>query len=102
MTVLEIPVSNRPERFDIEIAGQQYVMRTHFNVPLGRWTIDIGKSETEWIIRNLALVRGENLLAQYEHLNLGFGLWVYVDGDPDGEADFDNLGTDAHLFVTTE
>lgn len=100
MSVFEIPLSARPEKFDIEIAGQQFVMRTHFNVPMDRWTIDIGKSESEWIIRNLALVAGQNLLEQYEHLNLGFGLHIFVDGEPTGEATFDNLGSDAHLLVT--
>lgn len=100
MAVFEIPLNNRPEKFEIEIAGQQYVMRTHFNVPMNRWTLDIGRSETEWLIRNLALVNGQDLLMQYEHLNLGFGLHVFVDGEPMGEATFENAGTDAHLLVT--
>ena len=102
MAVFEIPLNNRPEKFDIEIAGQQFVMRTHFNVPMQRWTLDIGRSESDWLICNLALVRGQNLLEQYEHLNLGFGLHVYVDGDGTGEATFENLGSDAHLLVTIQ
>ena len=45
---------------------------------------------------------GQNLLMQYEHLKLGFSLWLQVDGLPEAEAGYENLGTEARLFAEVE
>lgn len=79
MKTYEIPLNSFAEEFNVEINGVNYLLRTKWNEPLQAWTLDIGRSENEWLIRNLALVTGENLLQQYEHLKLGFGLIVVTD-----------------------
>ena len=101
MAVFEIPLAGYPELFEIELAGGTYLLRVRWNHELGRWTLDIGRSSTEWLVRNLALVPGENLLAQYAYLGLGFELHLQCDERPDSEAGFENLGTEAHLYAVT-
>lgn len=101
MAVYEIPLSGMPEQFEIELAGGTYLVRVKWNHELGRWALDLGRSATEWLVRNIALVPGGDLLAQYEYLGLGFELYLQCDGRPDAEADFENLGTETHLYAVT-
>lgn len=101
MKTFEIPLNAFAEEFNVEIQGVNYLLRTKWNEPLQAWTLDIGRSENDWLIRNLALVAGENLLQQYEHLKLGFGLIVVTDGDENADPTETNLGTDSHLIVVT-
>ena len=101
MKTFEIPLNSFAEEFNVEINGVNYLLRTKWNEPLQAWTLDIGRSETEWLIRNLALVTGENLLQQYGHLKLGLGLIVTTDGDENADPTENNLGTDSHLIVVT-
>lgn len=101
MAILEIPLNPYPELFQIEINGTPFYLRTHWNVAMQRWTIDVGLGENDWLIRNLALVSGVDLLEQYEHLGLGFELRLWVDGNIEGEATFENLGNEARLLVVT-
>ena len=102
MAIYEIPLNPYAERFQIEIAGEPYYLQTHWNVPMQRWTLDIGRSETEWLVTNLAMVNGLNLLEPYEHLGFNFELRLWIDGDLEGEASYDGLGTAAKLLVVTE
>lgn len=101
MKTYEIPLNAFAEEFNVEIQGVNYLLRTKWNEPLQAWTLDIGRSENDWLIRNLALVAGENLLQQYEHLKLGFGLIVVIDSDENADPTEANLGTDSHLIVVT-
>lgn len=99
MKTFEIPLNAFAEEFNVEINSVNYLLRTKWNEPLQAWTLDIGRSENEWLIRNLALVAGENLLQQYEHLKLGFGLIVVTNGDEKEDPTETNLGIDSHLIV---
>lgn len=101
MAVYEIPLSGYPEQFEVEINGTTYIMRVRWNHELNRWVLDLGRSATDWLIRNLALVAGQNLLEQYESLGLGFELHIQCNGKPDDEAAFDNFGVEAHLYAVT-
>ena len=100
--IFEIPLRPRAEEFQIEVAGKEWTIRTHWNAALQRWTIDIGRSASDWLIRNLSLVAGHNLLSPFSHLSFGFGLWLQVDGDSEGEATEENLGTEGRLLAVIE
>lgn len=102
MTIYEVPLRPRAEEFQIEIAGEEWTFRTHWNAALSGWTLDLGRSSTEWLVTNLALVAGHDLLAPFEHLSFGFGLWLMVDGDMEAEATEENLGTEAKLYAVIE
>jgi hypothetical protein len=101
-TVYEIPLNAYAEEFNLELAGTLYTFRTHWNKPLGAWTLDLGTSNDEWLILNLALVAGVNLLEQYGHLNLGFKLFAITDGKSEADPTESNLGTDAHLVAVID
>nr|DAN99551.1 MAG TPA: hypothetical protein [Caudoviricetes sp.] len=101
-TLYEIPLNSYPESFSIEIQGQPFFLRTHWNEPMQRWVLDIGRSTEEWILTNIAMVAGVNLLEPFEHVGLGFGLVLASDEIPQDEATFDTLGTSTHLIVVTE
>ncbi len=65
--------------------------------------LDIANGITQdSIITCLPLVTGTDLLSQYGHLHLGFGLYVYTDGDANAVPTLDNLGTGSNLFVAVE
>lgn len=98
----EIPLNGNSESFSVEIADKTYFFRVYFNHELDQWVLDLGTSNKNWIACNIALVTGQNLLMQYEHLNLGFSLWLQVDGLPEAEAGYENLGTEARLFAEVE
>lgn len=97
--IYEIPLSGISERFDIEIAGNSYKIRIKWNDYLKRWCCDISRTDDTPLIRNLAIVAAENLLAQYDYLGFNFALYMQVDGKPYADADFSNLGTNARLLV---
>ena len=97
--VYELPLQGVNELFETEINGSTYTMRVRWNHKLQQWTLDLARNAKDWIIRNLALVAGQNLLQQYDHFALGFELWISVDGDPNADATFNNLGSKARLLV---
>lgn len=99
MKVFEIPLQPNAEKFQIEINGTNYFMRTHWNDALNCWTLDLGHSAEKLLICNLALVAGCNLLMQHEHLNLGFELWVQVDGKPEADIGIEGFGAESALMV---
>ena len=98
-SVFEIPLSPFAESFQIEINSATYYMRTHWNGALQRWTLDIGRSADNWIICNIALVAGQNLLMQHDHMKLGFELWVQVDGQPEEDVGIEGFGEESALLV---
>lgn len=101
MKIQEIPLQGVSEIFEVELQSVTYQLRVKWNHKLKQWALDIARG-TQWIIRNLAMVAGQDLLLQYSHLNFAFELWVQVDGDRNADATFDNLGTKARLLVITD
>lgn len=101
-SIFRIPLNAFAEQFQIEIDGKTYQMRTHWNDPTKRWTLDIGRSGEEWLVCNIALVAGVDLLAQHRHLGFTFGLYVQVDGDPYADVGEDGFGDEASLLVVLE
>ncbi len=97
-----IPLTNVPQRFNIDIAGRQYLITCRWNGSTG-WMLDIANGTTQAsIISCLPLVTGTDLLAQYGYLGLGFDMYVYTDGDANAVPTLENLGTGSNLFVSVE
>ena len=99
MSIYRIPLNAYAEQFQIEIDGTNYHMRTHWNEALGRWTLDLGTGGEHWLICNMAMVAGVNMLSQHEHLGLGFGMYVQVDGDPTADVGAEGFGEGSELLV---
>ena len=101
MAIIEIPLNPFSEQIENEIVGQNFSFKTRWNEFLRRWVLDIGRNKNDWLISNIAMVAGADLLDQYEHLKLGWKLVLQVDGRPEDEADESNLGKEARLLVIT-
>lgn len=94
-----IPLTTVPQRFAIDLAGNQYLITCKWNGSTG-WMLDIADGITQdSIIACLPLVTGTDLLAQYGHLQLGFSMYVYTDGDSSAVPTLENLGVGSNVFI---
>jgi hypothetical protein len=66
-----------------------------YNVVAGYWRCSLSDPSTGIdYVTNMPLVCGENLLAQFEHLNIG-SMWILKVGNvPNDSPDDTNLGTE--------
>ena len=101
-SIYRVPLNPFAEQFQIEINGTNYLIRTHWNEAIKRWTIDLGTSGEHWLICNMAMVAGVDLLAQHAHLGLGFKMLVQVDGDSAADVGAEGFGDGSELFVVIE
>lgn len=97
-TLAEIPLNGSNEFFEIEIKGVNYGFRVHFNHTVAVWVLDITRGD-QVLVCNIPLLVGCDLVEPFSYLNFNFKMYLQVDGQPYGEADFYNLGSNAHLFV---
>lgn len=101
MSPYVIPLSGRPERFQVTLLGATYIFRLMYNdVSEGGWTLDIGNAAGEPILAGLPLLPGQNILAMYDHLEIGgMGSALYCKTF-DGEApSASNLADATLIFV---
>lgn len=97
--VYRIPLANVPQRFQIDISGQPYIIVCRWNESIG-WTLDISNGTTEAaMIRCLPLVVGSDLLGQYGYLGVGAEMYVYTDGDQYAVPTLENLGTESNVYL---
>lgn len=102
MAIYEIPLSSKPETFQIKLAGNTYKLNVAWRAaPQGGWFLDISDASETLVIGGIPLVTGVDLLSQYAHLGIGGELWVQTDGDPAAGPKFDNLGSESHLYFVT-
>jgi hypothetical protein len=103
MTPYEIPLSPSPQSFLISLLGVQYRLTLRYQATVNAgWTLDIATAAGANLVCGIPLVTGEDLLVQYEYLNIGVPLYVATDGDLDAVPTFTNLGDPARLYFTTE
>nr|WP_155295335.1 hypothetical protein [Chromobacterium violaceum] len=67
----------------------------------GGWFLDINDIAGNQLACSLPLLPGADLLAQYEHLGIGGGLYVATDGDLLARPTFDSLGVSTWLYYVT-
>lgn len=66
------------------------------------WVLDLLDSGGTGIASGLPLITGVDLLEQYNHLGLGFGLLVACDDPGQEYPTKTDLGIGSHLYVVTE
>lgn len=108
-TIYEIPLKvGTPQTFDITLGAKRYTATLQWrNDPQGGWFLDLYNALTLLpILCGIPLVTGANLLAQYDYLNFGGGLWVQSSHNaqinPDAVPTFSNLGVDGLLYWVTK
>ena len=97
----EIPLTPDNQQFTTQISNVTYTNRTLWRDAVG-WDIDLRDSAGTDIIAGIPLVTGVDLLAQYQHLGLGFALWVVCDAEGQEYPTKTDLGSGSHLYAITE
>jgi hypothetical protein len=101
-TPYEIPLSPRPQKFSIKLAGVSYKIRVYWNRLGACWVLDLADRHGTPLLLGIPLVTGIDLLAQHRHLGIAGSLLVQTDYAPDEVPAFDNLGTHGRLYFIAE
>lgn len=101
MSVYTIPLSGRPERFQVMLHSITYTFRLIYcDTDQGGWMLDIGDPQGTPILCGIPLLPGQNLIGQHQHLDIGGeGAGLYcktVSGEPPNAS---NLSDAALIFV---
>jgi hypothetical protein len=104
LSVFQIPLTNIPQVFNIQLGGKVYTMTCKYNdaVDAG-WTLDFVDGITsEPIVFNIPMITGANLLSGLDYLGIGGSLIVYTDGNDFAVPTLNNLGVESNLYFVTE
>lgn len=103
-TTLLIPLQNTPQKFNISLAGTEYIMTCRWNDAFeAGWVIDFADVLTATpIIANLPLICGADILAGLGYLGFQGQLFIYTDGNQFAVPTYTNLGVESNLYFLTE
>jgi hypothetical protein len=104
MSIFKIPLTNTPQRFEISLAGINYIMTVKFNSAFGGgWVMDLQNGvTTDYLVADIPFVTGVNLLSGLNYLGIDGQLFIYTDGDENAVPTFDNLGVESNLYFRTD
>lgn len=103
-TVYDVPTTSQPQSFSIQFPnGVTYTLRLQYLFAVNNpcWILDIEDALANPIACGLPLITGADLLAQLGSLGFDCSMFVTTDGDPTAPPSFYNLGTSAHLRIST-
>ena len=95
-----VPLRDGPQTLSIALSGVVYQVRVRYSARVDLWVLDIADADGTSMVRDIPMVTGCDLLAQYHHL--GFGGARVVRNAVTGTDDppqFDEL-VGALLYVT--
>ena len=99
MTVLQIPLTNVPQTFDLTLNGRDLTLTSRWNAQMQTWLLDLLDGQTQVpLLMSLPLVTGVDLLAPFAHLGLTGQLIVSTDGDATAPPTLDTLGNASNLY----
>lgn len=102
-TVFRIPLSNVPQRFEIELGGRSYIMIVRWNPAMPNWIMCLLDGETEQPLLNcLPFTTGLDLMSQFHHVGIEGSFVVVTDGDEFATPTLDNLGGEANLYYVVD
>jgi hypothetical protein len=99
-TVFEIPLTPRPQTFQVVLRGVTYSWRLYWLVPAECWVVNIADVTGAPIINGVPLLPGSNLLGQFGYVGIGGALFVFTDHTgihQDDIPDYTHLGITGHL-----
>ena len=98
-TVLQIPLTNVPQTFDITLNGRDLTLTSRWNDVMQTWLLDLVDGVTQApLLMSLPLVTGVDLLAPFAYLGLTGQLLVYTNGDPTTPPTLETLGDESNLY----
>ncbi|NIF30563.1 hypothetical protein F3J29_00200 [Enterobacter sp. Cy-643] len=100
MSIAEIPLSADNQVFTIQLAGRTLRMRLLYRDAAG-WILDILDADNQPVVNGIPLVAGADLLAPYNWLGFGGGLWVGCDNEAQDYPSKTDLGHGSHLYFVT-
>ena len=100
MNIYYVPLRDGPQTLSIALSGVVYQVRVRYSARTDLWVLDIADTDGVSMVRDIPMVTGCDLLAQYHHLGFGGALVVQtaVTGGDD-PPQFDDLAG-ALLYVT--
>lgn len=100
MAIIEIPLSPENQKFSIALYGKSLQISLIWRATF--WCLDIMDGAGNPLINGIPLVSGVNLLEQYNHLGLGFALYLSCDDPLNDYPTETDLGIKSHLYAVTE
>ena len=101
MEIYLLPLTNAPQRFDIDLGGTDYIVQCRWNPENPSWIVDLWRADNgNSLFCNLPLVTGVDLLVQYQHIITG-SLYIYTDGNEDEAPTMESLGNESNLYYIT-
>ncbi len=103
MSTFVLPLVNVPQKFDIALAGVNYLVTCKWNdAPEAGWVLDLALADTGVVIAtNIPLITGADCLAGLDYLGIGGELIVYTDGNELAVPTLANLGVESNLYFVT-
>ncbi|WFQ80512.1 hypothetical protein PXH59_05090 [Xenorhabdus sp. SF857] len=96
MNIVEIPVLNGNQLFDIQLGGIEYRMRIQYRGIAG-WILDIMRPNGEPIVMGIPLVFGVDILERYRYLGFNGNL-IFMNHNPKNETNGEELGSSNRLY----
>lgn len=94
-----IPLASTPQAFTISLNGITYQFTVRWNWFAAAWIIDIADSSGNPILSGVPMVTGDDLLEQFDHLNIGVQLVAQTNNDVFAVPTFTNLGKQGNLYA---
>lgn len=104
MSTFQIPLTNVPQLFQINLAGVDYNLICRWNDAIeAGWIMDIADTLTDTtLMTNIPLVTGTDLLSGLEYLGIQGQLYVQSDADAFAVPTLTNLGIESQIYFVTE
>jgi hypothetical protein len=94
-----IPLINSNQTLTIQVGQNIYTLTVTWNYQFYGWVLDIADVNNNNLCTGIPLVTGEDLMAQFDYLALGFSLFVYdTSGPPDAAPTLDSLGVTSQVY----
>ncbi|MEM8258231.1 phage baseplate plug family protein [Morganella morganii] len=100
MNIIEIPVSNKNQQFDIQLGGKYYRIRLVYRQFCG-WTADMMDQTGTEIFTGVPLVSGVDILEPYRYMGFN-GSLIFVCDETAGELSFRELGRKNRLYFRAD
>lgn len=97
----QVPLTNVPQTFIINLAGVNYTFTVKWNAMAESWYLDIGDENQNPIAAGIPFVCGTSLLSQLAYLGIQGDLYAYTNGLPNDVPTLDNLGGNSNLYFQT-
>lgn len=101
MTVYKIPLTPKPQNFDITLGQTLYAVTMRWNTFANCWVLDFADDTGVGILSGVPMITGADLLEQYGYLDFGGSLYAQNDANPQQVPSYTDLGADSNVYFVT-